>query len=191
MRPLFVSLFMFGMGISAFGGYDYTISSGYVGTLVLENGQTLLMTGGGINSLSAGDFSVLDIRNTTPYVPISGGIGTLIVFDYSQLLFSGGHVNRLDIGERATAILSGGQINQITSGYSYADPLHIKIICQTAVYDPTTKYLNGTWKDGTDFSILFKDRDGYSSVIDNVTIIPEPATMLLLGLGGILLRRRQ
>jgi hypothetical protein len=180
-----------GLTVSAFGGYDYTISSGYFYDITLENNQSLLMTGGGGLEITAKDFSVLDIRDTSVYVPLSGGIGSLIVFDYSQLLFSGGHVNRLDIGERATAILSGGQIHQITSGYSYADPLHIKIICQTAVYDPTTKYLNGTWKDGTDFSILFKDRDGYSSVIDNVTIIPEPATMLLLGLGGILLRRRQ
>ncbi len=47
MRPLFMSMLMFGMSISAFGGYDYTLSDGYKGSFTLENSDTLLITGGG------------------------------------------------------------------------------------------------------------------------------------------------
>ncbi len=191
MRSLFVSLIVLGLSVCAFSGYDYQISSGFFGNLTIENEQTLLMTGGGGARLTGQDNSILDIKNTSPLAVLSGGIWDLVIHDNSKLLLSGGHINRLDIGEDAAALLSGGQINKIISGYSFANPLHIKIICQTAVYDSTTKYLNGVWKDGSTFSIFFEDRSGYSSIVNNITIIPEPTTMLLLGLGGVLLRRRQ
>jgi hypothetical protein len=47
MRSLFVSLIVLGLSVSALAGYDYTISNQYIGTLIMENSETLLMTGGG------------------------------------------------------------------------------------------------------------------------------------------------
>jgi|GEM_PF-3549613 len=47
MRSLFVSLIVLGVSVCALAGYDYIVSSGYKGSLTLENSDTLLMTGGG------------------------------------------------------------------------------------------------------------------------------------------------
>jgi hypothetical protein len=196
MRPLFVSLMMLGLSVSALAGYDYIVSSGYKGSLTLENSDTLLMTGGGVNNITAGGVSVLEIKNTTPYTPFSGGVGTLDLGASSKLTLSGGQINTFTIGGFATATLSGGQINKIYSYQSTTVPnymQHIEIICKDYSFNSTTSKLNGTWADNTTFNIQLVNQTGYSPVIDNIkfTIIPEPATMLLLGLGSVLLRRRQ
>ncbi|HML76012.1 MAG TPA: PEP-CTERM sorting domain-containing protein, partial [Anaerohalosphaeraceae bacterium] len=67
------------------------------------------------------------------------------------------------------------------------------IICKDYSFNSMTSKLTGTWTDNTTFNIQLVNQTGYSPAIDNIkfTIIPEPATLLLLGLGGVLLRRRQ
>ncbi|HML76013.1 MAG TPA: hypothetical protein PKB02_16095, partial [Anaerohalosphaeraceae bacterium] len=111
MRPLFVSLIVLCVSVCALAGYDYTISNQYIGTLIMEKSETLLMTGGGVNNITAGGFSVLEIKNTTPYAPFSGGVGTLDLGASSKLTLLGGQINTFTIGGFATATLSGGQIN--------------------------------------------------------------------------------
>jgi len=196
MRSLFVGLIVLGASVSALAGYDYIVSSGDKGSLTLENSDTVLRTGGGVNNITAGGFSVLEIKNTTPYTPFSGGVGTLDLGASSKLTLSGGQINTFTIGGFATAALSGGQINKIYSYQSTTIPnymQHIEIICKDYSFNSMTNKLTGTWADNTTFNIQLVNQIGYSPVIDNIkfTIIPEPATLLLLGLGGVLLRRRQ
>jgi hypothetical protein len=186
----FMLLMSLALSASAFA-YDYTVTSGYFGDMTLRNNQSLLMTGGGGDSLTGKDYSTLDIRNTSPLVVLSGGIWGLTIADHSQLKFSGGHVDILDIGDYATATIGGGQINELRGFYSYADLQHIKIICDTYNYNTTTKILTGTWLDNSAFNIQLIDTAGYTSTWNNITIIPEPATMLLLAVGGLLLKCRK
>jgi hypothetical protein len=169
----------------------YTVGSGYFSTKIYQGDDTLLMTGGGINSLTAKDYSVLDIRNTSPFSVGSGGIGTLILANNSQLIFSGGQAYRLDAFWNATATISGGQINKIAGAYVYASTDHIKIVCETYNYNTATKILTGTWQDNSAFSIQLIDTTGYTPTWSNITIIPEPTTLLLLGVGGLLIRRKK
>jgi hypothetical protein len=52
--------------------------------------------------------------------------------------------------------------------------------------------LTGTWQDYSTFNIHLLDRQGYSPVMENIqfTIIPEPVSLMLLAVGGMLIRKR-
>ena len=49
--------------------------------------------------------------------------------------------------------------------------------------------LTGYWFNGESFRFQF--RDSQASTLENVHIIPEPTTLLLIGLGGLMLRRKR
>jgi hypothetical protein len=137
----------------------------------------------------------LDIRNTAPLVKFSGGIWTLDLSDWSQLNFSGGQIYWFDIDDYATAVLSGGNINTLRN-YN-EQPVYdkrIEIICKSYDYNATTKKLTGIWGDDTSFNIQLSDSPQYTYTptynILKFTIIPEPMSLILLSIGGLLLRKK-
>jgi hypothetical protein len=172
---------------------DYTINSGFVGVLTLQNSDTLLMTGGGIDSLTLTDGTAATIQGTAPLEEFFGGIWTLNVAGYSYLDFSGGEIHNLTLGSYGTATLSGGLIEELYSYQVVAPDPHIEIICRDHSWDAPTNILTGTWEDYTTFNIRLFNQTPYTPVIDNIkfTIIPEPFSLLLLAAGGTLLARRR
>jgi hypothetical protein len=48
----------------------------------------------------------------------------------------------------------------------------------------------GNWLDGPPFSIEYINVSGYQPVWQNITVIPEPTTLIQLGLGGLMLCRK-
>jgi hypothetical protein len=176
---------------------DYTITSGYYyGTKIYQNWDTLLMTGGGIESISATNFSILDIRNTSPFAVLSGGIGTLDLWGSSSLLFSGGEIYSLTLNANATALLTDGKIRKLYSYQpvtypNYIPGPHIEMIIKD--YSVVSNILTGHWVDNSTFNIQLMNQTGYDPVLNNIkfTIVPEPATVLLFGLGGLLIRHKK
>jgi hypothetical protein len=189
------------MCVSAtFGAFDHTISNTYYYGILTLNGESLLVTGAGANGIEAEGLSYVEIQNTASLQNNVGGIYTLDLEDNSILNYFGGETGNFDIYDDATAVFSGGRIDYISSFQrplsgdyppSYWDK-HIEIICKSYDYNTSTKKLTGVWGNDTTFNIQLVDKSGYYSAISNIefTIIPEPATLSLLGLGGLLIRRK-
>jgi hypothetical protein len=122
-----------------------------------------------------------------------GGVWQIIMGGYTNIVIEGGEIHHLDLLSYAKAQLCGGRIDILSSTQNATYTKHIEIICRDWDYSTTTKILTGTWEDYSAFSIHLENASGYSTTFDNIkfTIIPEPATMLLIGLGGLLLRRKR
>ena len=196
MKRLIPILFLVVSVSLSHGAWDIELTSGFYGSQNLTGSQRLLMTGGWTPQIWGQDTSYIEVHNTD-----TQGISTLLLDDNSDALFQGGFLNALNIYDDATIILSGGSINSINS---YQRPLsgdyppsywdkHIEVICKTYDYNTSTKKLTGVWGNDTTFNIQLVDKSGYYSAFSNIefTIIPEPATLSLLGLGAFLIRRKK
>lgn len=181
--------------------YDRIISSGeYVGGLNWHSGS-LLVDGGGVLLLEVGNSSYIEVRSTS--IPVNDnwlgyGIRDLYLFNSSQLLFSGGTTRVVAIGNNATSILKGGSITYLKS-MQFTETLgvgpHIELYCQPGyswIENNPMLGIQGNWMDGSPFRIEFINDSTYDPVYTNINvIIPDPATLLLFGLGGLLIRRKK
>lgn len=171
--------------------FDYIISDTWLHEVSLINEETLLVTGAGAGIINALDFSYIKIQNTAPFSPEFGGIEAIRLRQDSRLDYYGGQTLSLFVYDTATVVVQGGSIDVLTS-YQTGTP-NIEIVCKNYEYDSNTNLLTGTWVDDSTFSIQLDDQSGYTSVIDNIefNVIPEPATLMMLGSGALFLLRRK
>ena len=151
------------------------------------------------------NFGRLEVRYTS--IPINddwntGGIRDIHLADDSELFYLGGINDLITIGENAEAALKGGKINGIRS-YQYTDTKHIDLYSQPGwswLYDDEDfdgideiVGITGLWQDDSDFTIGFINdyTFGYDPVYMNINVIPEPTTLALLALGGLLIRGKK
>lgn len=190
MRRFAAILLIAFSSISAFAEI-YTITDSYYDSLTIDDNDTLIMTGGAGGIIWGRNNGVLDIKNTSsPYVYGISGIDTIRLWENSQLYFSGGSLRLLEATDNAAVVLSGGQIGEINAYYPAPGDLnHITIYCQSGwIYQD--QHFSGLWLDGSSFNIRLYSQ-GSSSVLDNLTIIPEPASLILFAFGGVLIRRKR
>jgi hypothetical protein len=168
----------------------------------------LVVDGGGADLIEVYNSARLEVWSTTPFIAGYGGIWDIVLKNNSHLDYYGGQTEELSMRNDATANLYGGRIDYISSFQTVPDvfvgydeqgrPIfeklrHIEMFVREYAYNPATLRLTGTWGDWTTFDIKLLDQPGYAPVIDNIkfTIIPEPASLVLLGLGGLWICRRR
>ena len=194
MKSLIPYLLLLGVCTSfSFGDFDFTISDTYEGSITL-NDQSLLVTGGGTNQIWARISSYVEVQNTASPLQLGvAGIYTLALDDSSTMNFFGGEIGGFHIYENAEATFSGGQIYHMTGHQSTNVMKHITIVYSgdLPTWSSATNILSGLWGNGDPFSIQLHDVSGYDTTYSNINFIPEPTALALLGLGGLLIRRRK
>jgi len=154
------------------------------------NDEAILnISGGKVEELEASNNSTLNIYN---------GLVTddIDAYHNTNVNIFGGSVDGLRTYDNSTVNMSGGSISEdglqvwdasivIFDGYDFTldDGLSWDIDGQTILGTGT---LSGTWFDNTSFAIPIDKHD----ITATIMAVPEPATLLLLTLGGLLLRRK-
>ncbi len=175
----------------------YLLSGEYAGGVSLENFEKLIVNGGNADVIDAWDNSRLEIYSTSLPLSLEGkrGVYDIHLNDNSTLLFSGGAMQSLKVKYDATALLTGGTINYITVYHRPVDSCFVTIKCQEGwewLYTSgKITGIKGLWNDGTSFQITLSNVGGaWPLTAEYVHVIPEPATLVLLSFGMILLRRK-
>ena len=180
---------------------DGLLSHGEHGGLVrVREDSVLTVDGGGANDIDLFDSASLTVLSTSePYVDYESGISWIVPSDNSNVTVSGGVINYIYVQKNATAWIDGGQVNYIRSIQKPDLGKTITIDCEKDSWswigeEDNYTGITGTWHNGEDFTITFLNdtiQNKFPDTWTHVRVIPEPASMILLGLGGIFLKKRR
>jgi hypothetical protein len=149
--------------------------------LIVELGAGGVTNGAGVDMQITGNIvEVVSDADETPYVRylFAPDVTMLDVTNVVALSNAGTAPSILDY---ADALGAGTHTWEIQAGHAGNPPL-ISIVAGIQ-FDADITAVNGG-----QLQILTED---LGTVLDTVTVVPEPATMLLIGLGGLFLRRRK
>jgi hypothetical protein len=158
----------------------------------------MLVQGGWGDGLILFDYTSARIECTTPLHYLVGGIWEMQTLAYSSATVTGGEFNTIYVGDYSRLTMSGGKLNYLYGELIPPIPAtsadkYIQFICESYSYNSTTKKLTGAWADDSLFNIQLVDTANHPSTYDsiNFTIVPEPLSLGLLALGGLLVRKHR
>jgi hypothetical protein len=174
-----------------FGTSYATISDGFIDDFGAAGNSTVFFSGGGIGQ----QFNAM--QNSTVFFS-DGSTSYLGTAGNSRIEISGGTIGGWDIWGGLFA--DGASIVDISGGL--IDYLHARQSSTTTLYGSNfqlseglslignelfgTGILSGNWNNGNAWEINIYQHDSSASIF----LVPEPAAVLLLGLGGLLIRKR-
>jgi hypothetical protein len=156
-------------------------------------------------NVSGGDISQLGAFASCHINISDGSVGYLWSHDNGQLTISGGSFGRIELYENSQAIMSGGTMNPDSLSLLLSNAKWTIVGSNFAIDGTPVGYgevssilgsgwmaepyrrITGTLANGDMLNAQFKI--GYYTA--SIVLIPEPATLSLLAIGGLLLRRRK
>jgi hypothetical protein len=165
--------------LSIYDSSQLTMSSGGVGKMYALNNSQITMSGGWVSILRAYGSS---------QIAISGGVMTeLLASNNSQITISGGRF----VSSQCDLIAVGNsQIIIEGSNFTYNDsPVGFEPFTSSNFNSNSHdqwNILRGTYANGDAFAANILVWDSAS-----IVLVPEPATLLLFGLGAVVLRRKR
>jgi hypothetical protein len=121
-------------------------------------------------TMFGGEAYKLETYGTTAFDMLDGQLRILYVHDYSIAELYGGHLESLGITESAVVNLYAYDVNfYATGGYYRRGRLEGRYLASDSYFS---------------FDLITSDS------FSHINVIPEPTTVLLFGLGGLLLRKR-
>jgi hypothetical protein len=176
---------------------DGRLSTGeYAGGVSLIGDEILIVDGGDADVIDTWNSSQLKVQSTSLPLSLTGrrGVYDIHLSDNSSLLFTGGATESVVLYKNSIAEFKGGQINHITIYRRPQDTCYVTIFAQ-ADYQMNATGISGLWEDGSPFDIHFDNASSpfppTANFVNVVEVMPEPGTLALLGLGGLLLRRKR
>ena len=183
--PDHTTLDMFGGSVDSMAAFDEStvnISGGYVSTLNSYELSTVNAFGGFVHSLWAYDTGTANVWGDV-------GMISLGARESGVVNMSGGTTQHLGAGESGTVNVYGGLVN---SGLNAWDFGAVNIFGYDLVKTSTGGHYGygqvyGFFIDDTAFTIDFSTLETYS----HVNLVPEPSSLILLGLGGLMIKRKR
>jgi len=162
------------------------VSGGHVYRLYAYDYSTVNMSSGSVSYLNTYNSSTVDI--------FGGSVSDhLQAFDSSAVRVSGGIVNDLRSCDSSTVDISGGSVSDLWALHSSVVTFHgrnFSVSDGLILYGDRvlgTGLLAGEWFDGTPWTVNILANRPTAKIL----AIPEPATLLLLGLGAVMVRRKR
>jgi len=183
----------------AYDSSQVTMSGGYIGDQLLAyHTSQITISGGSIHwslyaydssqvTMSGGSMGVLEAWDSSE-VSITGGSIDYYLYarDSSQLTLSGGEIKGGGLGLIAEyegiLTIQGSDFAVDGEDFGYGE---LNSILGGGYYDEPIRHLTGTLESGD-----FLDNDFRIGYDASIVLVPEPATLLLLGLGAVMLRRK-
>jgi len=120
---------------------------------------------------------------------LGGDVYKLESFDVSAFDMFGGAMDVLDVHGNSAIDIYGGSLDTLGA----ADAAVVNLYAYEVIYYPTGGYYGRGWVEGAyvETDLYFSFDLIHTDTFSHVNVVPEPSTIVLIGIGALILRRRK